>query len=127
MNATRPADPPLLTVLRWAARLSALALAGLVLLMAVGEGFNPFKLKPSELALSVPFWACWLGLCLGCRWEGLGGLLAVGGVAGFYLVDFAVTGFRQFPRGWAFPALAIPGVLFLLSWFWRRRAAHSPA
>ena len=49
----------------------------------------------------------------------------VGGVAGFYLVHFAVTGFGRFPSGWAFPALSVPGILFLLSWFWRRRTGCS--
>jgi hypothetical protein len=125
MNDTRTANVPVLLVLRWVARLSALALAGMVLLFAIGEGFNPFKLKPTELALAVPFWVCWLGFCLGWRWEGLGGLLVVAGVAGFYLVHFAMTGFGHFPRGWAFPAFAGPGVLFLLSWFCRRRITHS--
>ena len=127
MNATQTANVPVLLALRWVARLSALALAGLVLLFAIGQGFNPFKLKPTELALAVPFWVCWLGFCLGWRWEGLGGLLVVAGVASFYLVHFAVTGFGQFPRGQAFPAFAGPGVLFLLSWFWRRRITHSAA
>jgi hypothetical protein len=122
MSNTQSADALLLTALRWAARLSSLALAGLVVLFAIGEGFNPTKFKPSELALTVPFGLCWLGLCLGWRWEKWGGLLAVGGVAGFYMVHFAVTGFGRFPRGWAFPLLAAPGVLFLLCWFWSRRA-----
>jgi hypothetical protein len=122
MNAAQPNDALWLTVLRWAARLSSLGLAGLVVLFAIGEGFNPTKFKPAELALTVPFFIAWLGLCLGWRWEGWGGLLAVGGVAGFYGVHFAVTGFGRFPRGWAFPVLALPGVLFLLCWWWRRRA-----
>ena len=113
-------------MLRWVARRSSLALAGLVLLFAIGEGFNPIKLRPAELALAVPFWACCLGFCLGWRWEGWGGLLVVGGVVGFCLVHFAVTGFGRLPRGWAFPALAVPGVLFLLCWFWRRRTARAP-
>jgi hypothetical protein len=71
MNAARPPDPLLLTVLRWLAGISSLALAG--------------------------------------------------------LVHFAVTGFGQFPRGWAFPLLAVPGVLFLLCWFWRRRTPRAHA
>jgi hypothetical protein len=125
MNATQPVNLPVLTAVRWVARFSALALAGLVLFFAIGQGFNPFKLKPTELALTVPFGACWVGFCLGWRWEGWGGLLVVAGVSSFYLVHFAVTGFGHFPRGWAVPALAGPGVLFLLCWFWRRRMTHS--
>jgi hypothetical protein len=64
-----------LIAIRWTARFSALALAGLVFLFAIGQGFNPFKLKPAELALAVPFWVCWLGFCLGLRWEGWVGLM----------------------------------------------------
>ena len=110
-----------MTALRWTARLLALLLAGLILLMAIGQGFNPAKLKTSELILSVPFFAVWAGLWLGCRWEGLGGILVVAGVAAFYLIHFAQTGFGRWPRGWAFPMLAVPGILFLLSWLGRRR------
>jgi len=95
-----------------------------VLLFALGEGFNPFKLEPTELLLAAPFGVCWLGLCLGWRWQGWGGLLVVAGAVSFYFAHFAVTGFGRFPRGWAFPALAGPGVLLLLSWFWRRRIPH---
>jgi len=115
------------TALRWTARLLALCMAGFILLMAVGEGFNPARLKQSELLLSVPFFITWAGLLLGWRWEGLGGLLNVGGVAAFYVVHYAVTGFGHFPRGWAFPVLGVPGLLFLGSWFLRRCAAALPA
>jgi hypothetical protein len=34
--------------LRWTARLRAAALVGLVLVVFVGEGFNPLNLKPVE-------------------------------------------------------------------------------
>ena len=115
--------------LRWVARLLALALAGLIVAMAIGEGFNPTKLKARELALTIPFFVMWLGLLVGWRWEGLGGLLVVAGVAGFYLLHFAVTGFGNLPRGWVFPSLALPGILFLACWFWEKphaAAAQSP-
>ena len=110
-------------LLLWLARLSALAMAGLVLLFAVGEGFHPTKLKATELILFVPFIIVWLGLWLGWCWEGLGGTLVVAGVAGFYLAHFVVTGFGSFPHGWAFPVIAVPGLLFLLCWFLRRNGA----
>jgi hypothetical protein len=107
----------------WLARLSALAIAGLILLFAVGEGFHPTKLKAPELVLFVPLFLAWVGLWLGWRWEGLGGTLVVVGIAGFYLTHFVVTGFGRIPRGWAFPAIAVPGLLFLLCWFLRRNGA----
>ena len=104
----------------WLARLSALAMAGLILLFAVGEGLHPTKLQLPELILFVPLLLAWLGLWLGWCWQGLGGTLVVVGMAGFYLSHFALTGFGRFPRGWAFPAVAVPGLLFLLCWFLRR-------
>jgi hypothetical protein len=110
--------------LRWAARLLALLLAGGVLLLAVGEGFNPAKLTPSALALSVPFFIAWVGLWLGWRWPGLGGILVVAGVLGFYLVHWVERG--RFPNGSAFLLMAIPGGLFLLCWLLPGRNAPPP-
>jgi hypothetical protein len=107
--------------LRWTARLLALMLASLVLLMAIGEGFNPGRLTTAELILTVPFFVVWIGLLLGWRWEGIGGILVVAGVAGFYLIHFAQTGFGRFPMGWVFPMMAAPGVLFLVCWWLRRQ------
>ena len=113
-----------ITGTQWVARFSALAMAGLILLFAVGEGFHPAQLHLPELILFVPLFLAWLGLWLGWRWEGLGGTLVVVGIAGFYLTHFALTGFGRFPRGWAFPAIAVPGLLFLLCWFLRRKGCH---
>jgi hypothetical protein len=107
----------------WLARLSALAMAGLILLLAVGEGSHPAKLRLPELILFVPFFVTWLGLFVGWRWEGLGGILVLVGMAGLYLTHFALTGFGRFPHGWAFPAIAVPGLLFLLCWYLRRKGA----
>jgi hypothetical protein len=117
MNTARFPSNALTTFLRWLARLMALALAGFILLMAIGEGLNLAKFKTAELALAVPFFVTWVGLSVGWRWERLGGILIVAGVAGFYLVHFAVTGFGRLPRGWVFPMLAAPGVLFLACWW----------
>jgi hypothetical protein len=48
--------------LRWSARILSLAVIGVVLLFAFGEGFNPFHLSLRDwvLFLFIP-----LGLCLG--------------------------------------------------------------
>jgi hypothetical protein len=123
MSESRATSNLFIAGMMWLARFSALAMTGLILLLAVGEGFHPTRLTAPELILFVPLFLAWLGLCLGCRWEGLGGTLIVGGIAGFYVAHFALTGFGRFPRGWAFPALAVPGLLFLLCWFLRRSGA----
>ncbi len=111
MNESRTTSNCFVTGMLWLARLSALAMAGLILLLAVGEGFHPTKLRLPELILFAPLFLAWLGLCVGWRWEGLGGTFIVVGIGGFYLTHFALTGFDRFPRGWAFPALAVLVVL----------------
>ncbi|SRR6266511_1126257 len=120
MNESRTTSNFFIAGMRWLARFSALAMAGLILLVAVGEGFYPTKLRLPEVILFVPLFLAWLGLWLGWRWEGLGGALIVVGMTGFYLTHFALTGLGRFPRGWAFPAIAVPGLRFLLCWFLRR-------
>jgi hypothetical protein len=109
----------LLKALRWFARFWGLAFACSILFLAIGEGFNPAKLNRRELILTVPFFIAWLGLWLGWKWEVLGGSLVVAGIACFCLAHYALTGFGRFP-GWAFPTIAVPGLLYLLSWFCTR-------
>lgn len=111
----------LIAGMKWLARLWALAMAGLILLIAVDGGLHPTRLQWPELILFVPLFLAWLGLWLGWRWEGLGGALVVVGMASFYLTHFALTGFGRSPRGWAFPVMAVPGLLFLLCWSLRRK------
>jgi hypothetical protein len=126
MSASLASVSFIATCLRWTARLVALMMGGLILLLAVGEGFNPAKLTLSELVLSVPFFVAWVGLWLGCRWECVGGILVVTGVAAFCLIHFAQTGFGRFPSGWAFPLFATPGILFLASWWLHRKMFTVP-
>ena len=123
MNESRTTSNCFIAGMLWLARLSALAMAGLILLLAVGEGFHPTGLTAPELMLFVPLFLAWLGLLLGWRWEGLDGTLILVGITGFYLIHFALSGFGRFPRGWAFLAIAVPGLLFLLCWYLRRNGA----
>jgi hypothetical protein len=120
MKTSRVSSNGLMIGVRWVARILALLMACFILFMAIGEGFNPAKLNGRELLLSAAFFVTWVGLWFGWRWEGLGGLLVVAGMAGFYGLDFALSGFRQLPRGPVFPMLALPGFLFLACWFWQR-------
>ncbi len=109
--------------IRWVARISAAITAGLILLLFVGEGIadgiGPLsRLSPREALMMVAFFAVWLGLILGWRWELLGGSLNVMGLIAFYLLDFLFSG--TFPRGPYFLLLASPSVLFLYAG-WREK------
>jgi hypothetical protein len=99
--------------LRWIARLWSVASVTLVLLFIVGERSLPAT--PAEWLHFVffPFGVC-VGLCLGWRREGLGGLIAVASLVTFYLVTFLTSG--TFPRGLAWLVFAAPGPLYLISW-----------
>ena len=98
-------------IIRWIARISALLAATLILLIFVGEGVPVFRLSGREAAMMAAFFAVWLGLLLGWKWELHGGLLVVCGMAAFYLLDYLFSG--TLPRGPFFLILAFPGLLFL--------------
>ena len=107
--------------LRWVARGLSLTLAGLLVLLAVGEGGPPL------FALSVAALESWflllavLGSLAAWRYELGGGMTGLVAVAAFYFTDFAASGYRHFPGGWVFPALALTPLIFLLAW-WRGRS-----
>jgi hypothetical protein len=106
------------TIVRWIARFLALLSAGVILLFFIGEGLTQeggslLHLSTREASMMVAFAAVWLGLVLGWRWEVLGGLLTVGGLVAFYVLDYAFSG--TLPRGPYFLILASPGLLFLYS------------
>jgi hypothetical protein len=105
----------LANVLRWAARIWAVASVALIVAVMVGEAFNPARLTPRDWLLFLFFPA---GVCVGfvLAWwkELLGGSLTVASLVVFYLIHRLQVG--TFPRGLAFAVFAAPGVLFLLAW-----------
>jgi hypothetical protein len=115
-------------VLRWVARIAASLSAALMLLIFVGEGIAGgsaplLRLTGRETALMVAFAAAWLGLVLGWRWELVGGLLTVGAMVAFYLLDYAWSG--SFPRGPYFLLFFSPSLLFLYcGWQTRKESSQ---
>lgn len=110
-------------MIRWIARIAASLIAALMLLIFVGEGIASGddlipRLTGRETAMMVVFAAAWAGLLLGWRWELLGGLLTVGAVIAFYLLDYAFSG--SFPRGPYFVLFFSPSLLFIYCG-WRAR------
>jgi hypothetical protein len=106
---------------RWAARVLAALLVGLVLVVLVGEGFNPLRLKGLEPIQMVLFWAACIGMLIAWRWQVIGGALSLGGMILFFAVELAVTG--GLPRAPFLYLMLLPGLLFLLSGFIGRRTS----
>ena len=113
--------------LRWSARISGLLLVGLVLVFMVGEGVpnvfgNRCRSRSNFLGIFLM-----LGFLLGWRWEALGGGLAVGGFAMFFVTELIV---HRRPPGGALPLFAVPGVLLLLSYaagkVWKKSSMDHP-
>ncbi len=112
---------------RWIARTLGSLAAGILFLFLFGEGFgargvytlNPLVLSlPDFVVISLRVIAC-VGLLVAWRWEALGGTIAV--------VCIIVA---TILRPWVLVmvlALAVPGSLYLLSWFLRRQERPSPA
>ena len=100
---------------RWVARIWSLVSLGFVLLLFIGEGFNPVNLTLQEWLLSLffPLGVC-LGLILAWRWERLGGAITVLSFLAFYATHFVIR--QQWPGGPFFVLLAAPGLLFLIPW-----------
>jgi peptidoglycan/LPS O-acetylase OafA/YrhL len=99
---------------RWAARISGLALVGLVLLFWIGEG-GPANILTQPLPVMLEFAGTLLmlgGFLIGWRWPALGGCTALAGFCLFLGTEFAVNGK---PPGGVIPLFLIPGVLLLIS------------
>ena len=99
---------------RWTARIVGSMIVALVVIIKIGEGFNPANVNGIELAMSAVFWAALAGMIVLWRWEGIGGLLTLGGMLAFYGLNFAASG--KLPGGWVLPLCYLPGVLALVCW-----------
>ncbi|MGB2897025.1 MAG: hypothetical protein WBB65_12765 [Anaerolineales bacterium] len=117
-----------LRVVRWIARISSGVMAALILLIFAGEaladGFEPIlHMTARETAMMIAFFAVWLGLLLGWKWELYGGLLTIFGVAAFYLLDYLFSG--TLPGGPFFLIFASPSLLFIY-YGWQTRKMPNP-
>ncbi len=118
MNQGQSQPRMLEITLRWTARVLSLGVLGLILMFCIGERANPVKIMAGQPFATISFLTSCVGLILAWRWQGLGGLLVVGGMATFYAQEFAIWG--RFPKGPAFAVIAAPGVIFLAAWWLKR-------
>lgn len=110
MSAQRATLAP---VLRWVARLSALALLAMVIAFYINVGpATPFKGPPQQTMQMTAFLLTTLGLAVGWLWDGAGALLVLGGMIVFYALEYSTS--HTWPRG-AFPYFWIPGLFWLIS------------
>jgi hypothetical protein len=82
---------------RWTARVASALLVGIILVIFIGEGFNPLRLKGVEVIQMIFFWTTCIGMVIDWRWQLIVGALSLGGMILFLAVERFVTG--GFPRG----------------------------
>jgi hypothetical protein len=105
-------------IVRWIARIGATLMAGMILIIFIGEGisegFGPLlQMSLREMAMMVVFIIVFLGLIIGWKWEILGGSMIIGGMAAFYLLDYLFSG--TFPGGPFLLVIVLPGLLYVYS------------
>lgn len=103
----------IVTVLRWTARIIGVAIFILIVALAVGEGVpNPLSMSVQEDLIGLAFLTMTVGLLVGWKWEGLGGLLIIGGFGLFAIVN------RPFRVNAVIVTWVVTGLLYLVCW-WR--------
>ncbi len=105
---------------RWTARVLAVVLVGVILVMFIGVGgVYPVKLQGTELIQMVFLWTACIGILLAWHWQVIGGTISLVGMLLFFTVEFVARG--GLPRG-LFPYLMLlPGILFMVSSVLTRR------
>ena len=112
MSTSKATTNPLLTAVRWTARILSILVIGIFLLMFFGEGFDPAKVKPNEWLMLIfgPF-GLMVGMILGWWKEGLGGAITIVSFFGAMLVgDYSGSGATNMA------ICSAPGFLFLFAW-----------
>ena len=101
-------------VVRWTARIGSLASAALLMAFMFGGNEQPPDLSEAPGLVFFPGGVL-LGMLVGWWKELIGGLVTAGSLAAFYVWHFMDGG--SWPTGPYFLLFALPGLLFLASWF----------
>lgn len=118
MKETSPANICLRTA-RIFSRVIAAGIAGLVIMIFVGEGIDSELLTSKESVLLVAMFVSVAGLLLLTvppyhqhRRLLIGAILNISGVTAFYILNRDFSG--RWPGGWVFPLMAVPGLIELI-------------
>lgn len=116
---------PAITVVRWMARLlSSVSLVFLLVMLGttlfatltgMGEPFGRFHSTTEMLSFLFFPLSIIAGLGLAWKWDGPGGLVVMAGILGFHLLR------PDLPLSWLPDGMAVPGLLFVLYWYWDKR------
>src|SRR5437868_3289303 len=104
-------------ILEWLARLAGLVVAGGFVLILVAEFTQPHSAPPSTLTEwsgIILLTAASAGMLLAWRWELPGAVVSVAAIVTYALL------IRTGRPGVLF-VFAMPGILFLADWLWRRQ------
>ncbi len=114
LTSTRPA-----TAIRWTARIAgALFILGFLVFFVpdlIQKGAIPGDRIPMTFALFLAF----IGLTMAWKWEGPGGLVALGSLIGYCVLGLQ-TDVKPGAIIFMAMAYALPAILFLVCW-WRAR------
>lgn len=100
-------------LLRWAARLGSVAVAGFVMLLWFHRPPRIEELPSRALAELGCLLFAVAGLLLGWRWERIGGGLGILGIGGFLLLEGLAN--HRFPMAPPLLVMLLPGLLYLVA------------
>ncbi len=107
---------PILSVVRWTARIIGTAILLLIMAFAIGEGVpNPFAQPVRVNLLFAAMFTMVMGLILAWKWEGIGSLLILGGFAFFAVVNHGIKLNLAFG-----PMLAVGLIYSVCGWMAKR-------
>lgn len=110
------------TIIRWIARIWSIASIAFLLVMVIGHLFGSEQSNPPTFGEMVglfffPF-GVFIGLIIAWKWEGLGGMIAIGSIIGFHMTMLILG--RSLDINPFIDGVAAPGFLFLICWFLSR-------
>jgi hypothetical protein len=82
---------------------------------------HAFWVKGVEPIQMLFFWTACIGLVVAWRWPVIGGAFACGGMILVFVIEFAVRG--GLPGGLTLYLMLLPGILFVVDGFFRKRVA----